>query len=96
MTRRALLPLAALAIAAASCATLQVAAATVNGAKIAESQVESELARVRADPQFSDILARDQGRGEARRAILTGLIRQEISRFEEAGIAGAGEGAQAL
>lgn len=78
MTRRLLLPLALVALTATSCTSFQVAAATVNGSKIPESEVESELARVRADPTFQEILSRDQGRGEARRAILNGLIRQQI------------------
>lgn len=84
MTRRLVLPLVAVAVVASGCTSLQVAAATVNGAKIAESQVESELDRVRGDPNYSELLSRDQTRGEARRFILSGLIRQEILSQEAA------------
>lgn len=81
MIRRFLfLPLVFLGLVAASCSTFAVAAATVNGQKISEEQVESELDRVRADPTFQDLLQRqaDELRGVARRNILTGLIRQAI------------------
>lgn len=67
-------------IGGASCSTFSVAAATVNGDKISESEVESELDRVRSDPTFQDLLQRqaDQLRGVARRNILTSLIRQAV------------------
>lgn len=80
--RRLIVPLVAMVFGAASCSTFAVAAATVNGAKITESAVESELGRVRSDPNFQEILSRDQGRGEARRAILNGLIRQQVLEQE--------------
>lgn len=69
---------------ASSCSTFAVAAATVNGQKITESQVEQELDRVRSDPTFQDLLQRqaDQLRGVARRNILTGLIRQNVLDLE--------------
>src|SRR5438132_6054202 len=81
MKRRLLLPLiAVLSVAASSCSQIAVAAATVNGGKISEAQVERELDRVRSDPTFQDLVKRqaDQVRGFARRQILSGLIRQEI------------------
>src|SRR5438046_9716699 len=75
-----LAPVVLLAIGAASCTQIAVAAATVNGGKISEAQVERELDRVRSDPTFQDLVKRqaDQVRGFARRQILSGLIRQEI------------------
>jgi parvulin-like peptidyl-prolyl isomerase len=79
-----LLPLVVLGLLGTSCSTFAVAAATVNGQKIRETQVESELDRVRADPTFQDLLQRqaDELRGVARRNILTGLIRQVILEQE--------------
>jgi len=79
MTRRFLLPVALLlCIVAASCSSFTVAAATVNGQKIAEAQVETELDRVRSDPTFASLLRpqADEARGTTRRQILTGLVRQ--------------------
>src|SRR5438094_9226750 len=75
-----LVPLVALLLTTVSCSQLAVAAATVNGDKISEAQVERELDRVRSDPTFQDLVKRqaDQVRGFARRQILSGLIRQEI------------------
>ena len=72
--------LAVVAGTAVSCSQFAVAAATVNGEKISESEVERELDRVRSDPTFQDLVRRqaDQVRGFARRQILTGLIRQEV------------------
>ncbi len=84
MIRRFLLiPVVLGGLLASSCSTFAVAAATVNGQKIRETQVEEELDRVRADPTFKDLLQRqaDELRGVARRNILTGLIRQAI--FEQ-------------
>jgi foldase protein PrsA len=71
---------ALIALTAASCSQLAVAAATVNGDKISEAEVEHELDRVRSDPTFQDLVKTqaDQVRGFARRQILNGLIRQEI------------------
>jgi parvulin-like peptidyl-prolyl isomerase len=85
MIRRFLLvPLGVGALLVSSCSTFAVAAATVNGQKIRETQVEEELDRVRADPTFQDLLQRqaDELRGVARRNILTGLIRQAILEQE--------------
>lgn len=86
MTSRRILPLLPLLTLTllASCSTFAVAAATVNGQKITEDQVESELDRVRSDPTFQDLLQRqaDELRGVARRNILSGLIRQVILEQE--------------
>src|SRR5690348_7997133 len=75
-----LVPVLVVAVLATSCSQIAVAAATVNGDKISEAQVEKELDRVRSDPTFQDLVKRqaDQVRGFARRQILSGLIRQEI------------------
>jgi parvulin-like peptidyl-prolyl isomerase len=75
-----LLSLVLAAVLGASCSTFAVAAATVNGTKITEAEVESELNRVRNDPTFQDLLQRqaDQLRGVARRNILSSLIRQSV------------------
>src|SRR5688500_5009754 len=55
-----------------SCASLAVAAATVNGDKISEAEVESELDTLRDDPIFGEALRRDPDtRGQRRREILT-------------------------
>lgn len=82
MTRRFLIVSVALAclVGTTACSTFAVAAATVNGQKIAESEVETELDRVRNDPTFKDLLRRqaDELRGTARRNILSGLIRQAV------------------
>ncbi len=91
MDLRKLLPvLLAVMVAASSCATLAPAAATVNGLKIAESEVEEELDAVRADPNFRELVRRqgDEFRGEQRRNILTALIRQAVARqqAEEMGV----------
>jgi len=75
-----LVPVLITALLSVSCSQIAVAAATVNGEKISEAQVEKELDRVRSDPTFQDLVKRqaDQVRGFARRQILSGLIRQEI------------------
>lgn len=80
MKRVRLLFLVLIALLGASCSTFAVAAATVNGEKITEGEVESELNRVRNDPTFQDLLQRqaDQLRGVARRNILSSLIRQSV------------------
>lgn len=80
MKRVRLLSLAFLCLLGSSCSTFAVAAATVNGDKITEAEVESELNRVRNDPTFQDLLQRqaDQLRGVARRNILSSLIRQSV------------------
>lgn len=78
--RRLLLPIAALALAASACSSLSVAAASVNGEKITEAEVEDELDRVRSDPTFQDLLRQqaDQVRGFTRRQILTAMIQQLV------------------
>ena len=81
MTHRRLLPLAVLALiclVGVSCSTFAVAAATVNGQKITEAEVENELDRVRNDPTFAALLRpqAEEARGQTRRQILTGLVRQ--------------------
>jgi peptidyl-prolyl cis-trans isomerase SurA len=80
MKRVRLLSLVFVALLGSSCSTFAVAAATVNGEKITEAEVESELNRVRSDPTFQDLLQRqaDQLRGVARRNILSSLIRQSV------------------
>lgn len=80
MKRVWLVPLVCVGLVTASCSTFAVAAATVNGHKITEAEVEAELDRVRSDPTFQDLLQRqaNQLRGVARRNILTSLIRQSI------------------
>lgn len=78
------------ALAGASCSSLSVAAATVNGRKITESKVETELDRVRSDPRFAELLAQQAElfRGTERRRILNALIRQEVlaEQAEQRGI----------
>jgi foldase protein PrsA len=83
MTRRFAVPVILVALIATSCSSLAVAAATVNGEKITESEVESELDTLRDDPIFGEALRREPDtRGQRRREILTELIRQAISEQE--------------
>src|SRR5918999_1153029 len=83
MTRRLFIASVAVALLATSCSSLAVAAATVNGDKITEAEVESELDTLRDDPIFGEALRRDPDtRGQRRREILTELIRQEIAEQE--------------
>lgn len=88
MTRRSfpLLVVPVLALLSLSgCSSLAVAAATVNGEKITESEVESELDTLRDDPIFGEALRRDPDtRGQRRREILGELIYQEIAVQEAA------------
>jgi parvulin-like peptidyl-prolyl isomerase len=68
---------------ATSCSSLSVAAATVNGQKISESEVETELDTLRDDPVFGEALKRDPDtRGQRRREILQELIYQVIAEQE--------------
>lgn len=56
-------------------------AAVVNGTKIPESQISSELRRVIANPQFQSVFRGPQGeqnRADARREILTRLIKEQV------------------
>lgn len=86
MTRRRsrlLVPLGLLCLFASSCSSLAVAAATVNGDKITESEVESELNVLRDDPIFGEALRRDPDtRGQRRREILGELIYQQVAEQE--------------
>lgn len=72
------------ALLATACSSFSVAAATVDGRRISEAQVEDELDNVRQDPTFKDLVRRqgDEVRGVLRRNILTGLIRQSIIEQE--------------
>jgi parvulin-like peptidyl-prolyl isomerase len=85
MSRRLLLPLLLVALVAPACSSFAVAAATVNGEKITEAEVERELDVLRSEPIFGDTIRRDPDqRGQRRRALLSELIRQEIARQEAA------------
>jgi len=81
MTRR--LPVFLLVLStllATSCSSLSVAAATVNGQKVSEAEVESELDTLRSDPVFGEALKRDPDtRGQRRREILQELIYQKVA-----------------
>jgi parvulin-like peptidyl-prolyl isomerase len=85
MTRRLLIPLAAVCVFAVSCSTLAVAAATVNGDKITEADVERQLDVIRGDPVFGEALRTDPDeRGRGRREILTRLIYSMVAEQEAA------------
>lgn len=81
--RPSLLLVLAVLLVAASCSQLAVAAATVNGEKITESEVEAELDTLRDDPVFGEALKRDPDtRGQRRREILRELIYQLVAKQE--------------
>ena len=90
MTRRSpirifvALPAVGLALALTwGCSTLAVAAATVNGDKITEAEVESEVNTLRDHPIFGEALRRDPDtRGQRRREILGELVYQTVARQE--------------
>jgi parvulin-like peptidyl-prolyl isomerase len=83
MTRRILLLVLATLLVATSCSSLSVAAATVNGKKITEAEVETELDTLRDDPVFGEALKRDPDtRGQRRREILQELIYQAVAERE--------------
>lgn len=83
MTRRVLILLLTSLLLASSCSTLSVAAATVNGRKISEAEVERELDTLRDDPVFGEALKRDPDtRGQRRREILQELIYQSVAEQE--------------
>jgi parvulin-like peptidyl-prolyl isomerase len=85
MTSRVIFAVSALALVlgTASCSQLAVAAATVNGEKITESEVEAELDTLRDDPVFGEALKRDPDtRGQRRREILRELIYQLVAQQE--------------
>jgi parvulin-like peptidyl-prolyl isomerase len=80
MIRRLLIPLAILSALGISCSTFAVAAATVNGDKITESEVERQLGVLRSDPVFGEALRTDPDeRGNGRRTILTRLIYSAVA-----------------
>lgn len=74
--RRLLVALAAAALAFAGCSAITPAAAVVNGQKIPEERVQSEIDAARDDPSFRELLRRqgDEYRGLARRNVLTSYI----------------------
>lgn len=84
MTRKSLVLIAFLGLlAGTACSSLSVAAATVDGVKIAEAEVEDEIAVLRSDPTFGDAIKRDPDtRGQRRRQILTQLIYQAVAKTE--------------
>jgi hypothetical protein len=84
MIRRALLFLAVIAtIGATACAQLAVAAATVDGHKITDSDVEAELDVLTGDPLFGATLRADPEEfGQTRRQILSQLIYEVITTRE--------------
>lgn len=68
------------ALVVTSCSSFAVAAATVNGQKVSETEVESELNTLRDDPIFGEALKRDPDtRGQRRRDILRELIYQAVA-----------------
>lgn len=81
-----LFPLALACLVAASCSSLTVAAATVNGQRITQDEVEAQLKQLTADPTFGDALRQDPNvaRGEGRRQVLTTLIYTAVAEQEGA------------
>jgi parvulin-like peptidyl-prolyl isomerase len=78
--RASAMALAILSALGVSCSTLAVAAATVNGDKITESEVERQLGVLRSDPVFGETLRTDPDeRGNGRRTILTRLIYSTVA-----------------
>lgn len=79
-----LIPLALVCVVASSCSTLAVAAATVNGQRITQTQVEDQLKQLTADPTFGDALRQDPNvaRGDGRRQVLTTLIYSAVAQQE--------------
>src|SRR3954469_25692812 len=71
-----LIPLVLVCAMTASCAQLAVAAATVNGRRISEAEVESQVRVLLKDPTFGQTLQQDPSlrRGDGRREVLTTLI----------------------
>jgi parvulin-like peptidyl-prolyl isomerase len=66
---------------APACSSLAVAAASVNGEKITETEVEAEVDVLRDDPIFGEALRRDPDtRGQRRREILGELIYQSVAK----------------
>ncbi len=79
-----LFPLALACLVAASCSSLTVAAATVNGHRITQDDVEAQLKQLTADPTFGVALRQDPNvaRGEGRRQVLTTLIYTAVAEQE--------------
>jgi parvulin-like peptidyl-prolyl isomerase len=78
--RASAMALAILSALGISCSTFAVAAATVNGDKITESEVERQLGVLRSDPVFGEALRTDPDeRGNGRRTILTRLIYSAVA-----------------
>ncbi len=84
MSRRLpILVVALIALASSACSALAIAAATVDGEKITEAEVERELSVLRDDPVFGEALRRDpDARGQRRRQILQELIYQSVVKRE--------------
>jgi parvulin-like peptidyl-prolyl isomerase len=81
-----LLPLALIGLVAASCSSLAVAAATVNGHRITQEEVEQQLKLLTNDPAFGEALRSDPNvaRGDGRRQVLTTLIYATVAEDEAA------------
>jgi len=79
-----LVPLALVCAVASSCSTFSVAAATVNGQRITQAEVQQQLAVLDSDPNFGDALRQDPNvaRGNGRRQVLTTLIYTAIAQQE--------------
>jgi parvulin-like peptidyl-prolyl isomerase len=78
------LPAVLVCFVAASCSSLAVAAATVDGRRITQDQVEAQLRELTADPTFGDALRHDPNvaRGDGRREVLTTLIYTAVAEEE--------------
>jgi parvulin-like peptidyl-prolyl isomerase len=81
-----LVPLVLIGLVAASCSSLAVAAATVNGHRITQEQVEEQLKLLTNDPAFGDALRSDPNvaRGDGRRQVLTTLIYTTVASDQAA------------
>ncbi len=79
-----LLPLALICALLASCSALAVAAATVNGQRIPEREVESQVEILLGDRTFGSTLQQDPSirRGDGRREVLTTLIYTTVAEQE--------------
>jgi parvulin-like peptidyl-prolyl isomerase len=79
-----LLPLVLIPALFASCSALAVAAATVNGQRISEREVESQVQILLEDPTFGQTLQQDPSirRGSGRREVLTTLIYTIVAEQE--------------
>src|SRR6476646_4284061 len=79
-----LVPVALICAVAASCSSLAVAAATVNGQRITEATVEDQVKILLEDPTFGGTLQQDPSirRGDGRRQVLTTLIYTTVAEQE--------------